>query len=63
MGIDPSIPNQELLFLMNVPMGSIAGAQPGDTYTTRIFMNPNIFQSVSSKGLDVVAYNSVTSKW
>ena len=37
---------------------------PGNQeYEMKLFFNPNVFDSVSDKGLDVIAYNSTSKKW
>ena len=55
VGIDASIPNQQLVFLLKAPntVNIFRGATVSltDQYDTRIYYNPNVFQSVSNKGL------------
>ena len=55
VGVDASIPNQQLLFLLKAAntAGIFRGATFArtDKYDTRIYYNPNIFQTVSDKGL------------
>jgi len=48
---------------LNVPDTKISLGTVGEKYDTRIFINPNIFQSVSDKGISLVAYNGATTKW
>ncbi len=55
VGVDASLPNQQLLFLLKAPSGAnifergVNGIS--SNYHTRIYYNPNVFQTVSNKGL------------
>jgi hypothetical protein len=49
VGVDASIPNQQLLFFLKSPV--ITAGSAADKFDTRIYYNPNVFQSVSNKGL------------
>jgi hypothetical protein len=58
VGIDPSIPNQQLVFLLKTTPAQMSTGLINQTYQMILYYNPNAISSTSSKGLDFSAYSS-----
>ena len=48
IGIDPTIANQQLAFLMQTLPSQMSNGNPTQTYEMRVYVNPNVFSSFST---------------
>lgn len=63
IGIDPTVANQQLVFLMQTLPAQMSNSNPTQTYEMRVYLNPNIFASYSTQGIDFAAYDATSSSY
>lgn len=67
VGVVPDLTgSQQLLFLLNVPQGSMDGGSSSNLYTMKILYNPNVIgyeTGADGLGLDFVGYSTALGTW
>ena len=61
VGIDPSVGRQQLIFLLKTTPAQMSLPVANQAYEMRVYINPQVFASVGSEGLDVAAYDQGTA--